>query len=398
MSVVVEPMAEVSSAAFSFVVLAGAAYDPAGRTGAATVLSELLYRGAGSWNNRALNEKLDSLGLHRQGGVSTVHSTFAGALMSERLLEVLQIHADILLRPHLEAEEFSSCKMLALQSLDSLEDDPRQKISLLTKKQFLSYPFGRSVPGEREELQQLTVEEMKASWAECFNPACVILAAAGKVDVDEITEAAERYFGDWQRRPSLELPKVTCQSNVFHEPNDGAQVHIGLMYPSLHYSHADYYKALTAVSVLSGGMGSRLFTEVREKRGLCYSVSARHKITGRQGAVYCYVGSSPEKAQEALDVMVAELVRLAEGISQDELNRAKAGLRASLIMQGESTSSRADSCACDYYHIGRVRSLEEIDAAITGLTVEEMTDFVKHNRPGNFTIATIGPKELKMPG
>jgi predicted Zn-dependent peptidase len=397
MSLVVEPMAEVSSAAFSFMVPAGAAYDPADRSGAATVLSELLFRGAGPWDNRVLNEKLDALGLHRQGGVSSLHSTFAGALIGEKLLDVLELHCEILLHPHLEEDQFTSCKTLALQTLDSLEDDPRQKISLLTKEQFLSYPFGRCVLGKRKDIQQLSAEEMKAYWVECFNPDNTILAVAGKVDFDEIVKATEQYFGAWRGRACPELPEVTCQSNVFHEPNDGAQVHIGLMYPSLHYSHADYYKALTAVSVLSGGMGSRLFTEVREKRGLCYSVGAKHKIIGRQGAVYCYAGSSPDKAQEALDVMVAELVRLAEGISQDELDRAKAGLRASLIMQGESTSSRADSCAGDYYHIGRVRSLEEIDAAISSLTVDEMADFVKHNRPGNFTIATIGPKELKMP-
>jgi predicted Zn-dependent peptidase len=168
------------------------------------------------------------------------------------------------------------------------------------------------------------------------------------------------------------------------------------MYPSVNVVHKDYYKALAAVGVLSGGMGSRLFAEVREKRGLCYAVGANHRVTGKFGAVQCYVGSSPDKAQEAMDVMIAELVKLADGITQDELDRAKVGLRASLIMQGESTSARAAACAGDYYYLGRVRSLEEIEQEIVSLTVDDVVDFARKHKAENFTVATIGPKELKI--
>lgn len=396
MTLVVESLADVSSAAFSFLVPAGAAYDPAGRTGTSSVLAELLFRGAGQMDNRTVNEKLDSLGLHRQGAAGCLHSSFFGALIGDKLLPALEIYADLLQRPQLAEEQFGLCRDLALQSLESLEDDPRQKISLLVREQFLSYPFGRPSVGKRDELQQLTAEEIKAYWASQFTPQGSILAIAGKVDFQEVVEAVERYFGDWQGEQPRELGQVVCQSKTLHEANDGAQVHVAVVYPSVYYSSEHYYKALIAVAVLSGGMGSRLFTEVREKRGLCYSVGAVHQVIGRQGAVLCYVGSSPDNAQEAADVMMAELAKLADGITQDELDRAKVGLRASLIMQGESTSARAGSCAGDYYHLSRVRSLEEIEQAICAVTVDEVVDYVSSHRPGDFAVATIGPRELKI--
>ena len=395
-TLVAEPMAEVSSAAFVFLVPAGVARDPQGRTGTASVLTELIFRGAGQMDNRRLNEQLDSLGLHRSAGAGSMHSSFSGALVGDNLLRAIELHAEVLQRPHLAEPQFEFCRELALQSLASLDDDPRQKIGLLVKEQFLSYPYGRPAPGKQEDLEQLSWAEVKEHWQGKYTPRGAILAVAGKIDFEELTEAVENYFGAWQGDDPAELPAIKSQSQIYHQANKGAQVHIGLMYPSVHSSSEDFYRALAAVSVLSGGMGSRLFTEVREKRGLCYAVGANHQIISKQGAVQCYVGSSPEKAQEALEVMIGELVKLSDGVTAEELARAKVGLRSSLIMQGESTGSRASGCGNDYYHLGRVRSLEEIEEAVTALTVDEVNDFVRRHKPGNFAVATIGPKELKV--
>ena len=397
MTLVVEPMAEVSSAAFVFSVPAGAAWDPPDRTGTATVLTDVLFRGAGQMDNRTLNERLDGLGLHRQTTVGSLHSNFAGTLVADNLLEVLDIYSDILLRAHLPADEFELCRALALQSLDSLDDDPRQKIGMLLAEQYLPKPLGRFVLGKRDELQALTAEEVKAHWQERFSPQGTILAVAGAVDFEQLKAFVAEKFGDWQGtvepKPAAQAP----QKRRLHEANQGEQVHVGVMYPSVTYTDTSYYDALAVVSVLSGGMGSRLFTEVREKRGLCYAVMAAHRVTGPYGAVQCYLGSTPDRAQEALDVLLGELTRLPEGISDEELDRAKVGLRASLVMQGESSTARSLGCANDYYHLGRVRSLSEIEQAVKSLEVGEVVAFVKSHEPKDFTVVTIGPKELTAP-
>ena len=396
MTLVGETMAEVSSAAFVFLVPTGSAYDPAGLTGTSSVLAELLFRGAGEYDNRVLNARLDGLGLHRQSSVASLRSYFGGALVADNLWSALGIYADILRRPTLGEEHFELCRQLALQSLDSIEDDPRHKISLLVHEQYLPYPFGRPPPGKREELELLPWTTVQKCWEARFTPANTILAVAGKVDFKQMKKFVEKHFGDWEGATLSELTPGQTQTRVFHQPYEGAQVHVGIMYPSVTYAHKDYYAALAAVGVLSGGMSGRLFTEVREKRGLCYAVVAAHQVSAKYGAVQCYLGSTPDRAQEALDVTLAELTKLAEGISQEELDRAKVGLRAYLIMQGESTSARALSCARDQYHLGRVRTLSEIEEGIQTLTVEEVVDHVQKFKPADFTVATIGPKELRV--
>ena len=142
------------------------------------------------------------------------------------------------------------------------------------------------------------------------------------------------------------------------------------------FGHPDYYPRVGAVNVLAGGMSARLFTEVREKHGLCYSVWASYQTFKDRASILCYAGTTNERAQETLDVTLGELRRLKDGIEPDEVERVQAGLKSSLIMQEESTSARAGTLASDWYYLGRVRRFDEIQAAIDGLTPESIVDHV----------------------
>src|SRR5262249_52962972 len=149
-----------------------------------------------------------------------------------------------------------------------------------------------------------------------------------------------RLFGDWKPRTAAEPttgPTPAKRSHIHHDSN---QTQIGVGFDSPPYHHPDYFQAWGAVGVLSGGMSSRLFTEVREKRGLCYSIYATTHTLRDRGSVLCYAGTSAERAQETLDVTLNELVHLAEGVRADELSRLKARIKSGLIMQQESSSSR----------------------------------------------------------
>ena len=174
-------------------------------------------------------------------------------------------------------------------------------------------------------------------------------------------------------------------------------MHIGIAYDSVSYRDPDYFAAWAAVSVLSGGMSSRLFTEVREKRGLCYSVSASLSSLRDEARVLCYAGTTAERAQETLDVTLAELQRLGEGIEDEELSRCQARAKSSLIMQQESTLARASSVARDWYHLGRVMTLAEVREKIDALTVQNVLDYVHTHPAGQFTLLTIGPHPLETP-
>ncbi len=145
-------------------------------------------------------------------------------------------------------------------------------------------------------------------------------------------------------------------------------------------------------------MSGRLFTEVREKRGLCYAVGARYHTLKQFAGISCYAGTTPDKAQETLDVITAEFGRLCEGISEDEMQRAKVGLKSSLIMQSESSSARAGGIASDYYLLGRVRSLREIKDKLEATSADSVLSFLGNNRFADYTIMTIGPKEISPGG
>jgi len=140
-----------------------------------------------------------------------------------------------------------------------------------------------------------------------------------------------------------------------------------------------------------------LFTEIREKRGLVYNVSAGYSSLKGQGSIFGYAGTSNERAQATLDTFIQELYRMVEGVTQAELDRAKTGLKASTIMQGESTSARAGAIAHDFFMRGRIRTLDEIKQAIDAVSLVQVNQWLATNPPGPFTIVTVGPKPLQVP-
>jgi predicted Zn-dependent peptidase len=153
-----------------------------------------------------------------------------------------------------------------------------------------------------------------------------------------------------------------------------------------------------AVAVLSGGMSGRLFTEVREKRGLCYAVFSRYAADQHRGMVLAYAGTTTARAQETLDVLVGELRRLSDGVRRDEFDRAVVGMKSHLIMQGESTPARSGALAADQAVRGRPRSLDELAKEVDALDFDQLNRFVATHRPGEMTTVTIGPAALKLPG
>jgi predicted Zn-dependent peptidase len=361
------------------------------------VLSDLVLRGAGKRDSKELTDYLDRLGLQRSNSVGVHHSRFSCAALAEKVSESLPAYADIVRRPHLPLSGFDAARDLSLQALAGLHDDPRQKLLLKLREWHLPSPYGRNSMGTKETLEKLTLDLCKLDFEQRYHANGSILAVAGKVEFDALKSAVEASFGDWKKSENIAFEVVPPPGNFFHEKQDSEQTHIGIAYKSIPETHADYYTVRLAIEILSGGMSGRLFTEVREKRGLCYSVWAGYTALKDQGHILGYAGTSNERAQATLDCFIGELHRLTEGVTPAELARAKTGLKASTIMQGESTSSRAGAIAHDWFMRGRLRTLDEIKAAIDGVNVEQVNAYLKKNTPGPFTIVTVGPKELKLP-
>jgi predicted Zn-dependent peptidase len=394
LTLLAERMEHVRSAALNFLVPAGCVYDPPGQLGIAAVLADLITRGAGSRDSRELTLALDNLGLDRSESVGLMHTRFWGATVARNLPAALDIYADILRRPHLPDEEVDAVKALALQDLRGLEDEPRSKVLVELRKHYYPTPLSNDHRGTIEGINRLNGDLVRRHHRRLFQPAGTILSVAGNIDWQLLLDQVGRLFGDWSGEAETPIACGPQPDNRAHLTKELEQTQIGVAYGSVPIGDADYYAALGAVNVLSGNMSSRLFTEIREKEGLCYAVWATYQTLKDRARVICYAGSRNERAQRTLDVLLRELRRLPEGVEAEEAERVQAGLKSSLIMQQESTAGRALSLASDWYYLGRVRSFDEIQAAIDGLTPESIGKHLRRCPPGDFTIVTLGPKPL----
>ncbi|MFC1677838.1 M16 family metallopeptidase [Planctomycetota bacterium] len=391
-----EPMEGVGSAAFGFMLPAGASRLPKGCCGAGAVISDWIFRGAGARDSRELGDALDGLGLHRASGVGSSYMTIGAALEAGNLSEALELYADIILNHRLETDQFVPAKQLAIDAVYGLDDNPAKKVMLKLRELFYPNPLGTSAVGNIEDLESLKAEKTKAIIKDNFNLSGTIFAVAGKYDFDAVCRQIEKRFSTAEQR-ELAAVKIGAKGDRYtHIHNDGAQVHIGLMTETVCPGDDDYYNARVAVSVLSGGMSARLFTEVREKRGLCYAIGARYHGLKAAAGIACYAGTTPEKAQETYDVIKEQFNILSDGISAEEIEKAKVGLKSSLIMSSESSASRADGIGSDYYILGRVRSLDEIKDAIEATSVESVLGFLRNNKFEEYTVVTVGPGEIQF--
>lgn len=397
LTLLIEPMADVQSAAFSLLVPGGSLYDPVDQAGCASVLVEMLLRGAGSRDSEALTNALDNLGLQRHEAVGRQHISFQGATLAENLPESLRIYADIVRRPTLPAKEFKAAVNSCAQSLLAIEDDPYDKTMVELRKMCFPAPWGNPSDGTIEGLSHLGMKSIKEHFKRCYRPNGAILGIAGKVDVAEIQDLVQAEFGDWATQPEPEYLTGPRGPYTGHIEQESDQIHLALAYDSVPCRHPDYYTAWAANWVLGGGSSARLFTEVRERRGLCYSVHSQLTSTRDDGRVLCHAGVTSDRAQEALGVILQEILRLPGSIQENELNRCKAGVKSELIMQQESSSSRAAGLSNDWFHLGRVVSLDELRQKIEGLTVNSLHEHLERHPPRDFTILTLGPRPVEVP-
>ena len=392
---VAQSMPWLQSAAFSCAVPAGCSRDPLDKRGLSNFCCEMVFRGGGELDNRRLVEELEGLGCDYYSSTSVYHSFFGGALPAEGLGKALALYADVIRRPLLPPDQLEDGRLACLQEIQSIEDDLVGKAMLELRRRHYGDPYGRSREGIAEHVAAMTLEDIRQFYHDNYQPKDAVIAVAGKIDWPQLRDVIGQQFGDWKRRPEKSLVLGAPEHGVNHISFDSNQTHIAIAWPSLPYSHPEYYQARGAVGVLSDGMSSRLFREVRERRGLCYTVSASCHSLHDRGSVICYCGTTTQNAQQSLNVLVEQFEELSRGITQDELDRLKVQIRSGLIMQQESCRSRAGTLAGDIFHLGQVRTLDEVNSQIRELTVDSINRYLKDNPPGPYDIVTLGEQPLE---
>ncbi len=391
-------MEAAGSTALIAIVPCGAAADPAGAEGAAAVAAEWLMRGAGDRNSRQLSGALDTLGAQHSLSAGHRFLRFSSLQLNRNLPGVLDIAADIILRPALHDEHFAACRDLAIQDIASLEDEPTRRAGLLLRERFFPWPLGRMTLGTTASLNNMAAAAVREHIRSRLVPAGSVIGIAGNLDFDDMAGRLETLFAAWTGdEPGYPDPAL-APGGVLHCRKDTAQQQIAVAHPApLLRDTNRYYPARVFEAILSHGMGSRLFVEVREKRGLAYHVSSGYGAIPEAAGMFTTAASRPDTAAETLAVLAEALSATGEAITEDELARAKVQIRSALVMQGQSPAGRAAALVADWVHLGRVRTPAEISEHIRTVEKGAIIEYLAAFPFRDPVMVTVGPNELPLP-
>jgi predicted Zn-dependent peptidase len=390
-------MPSLSSITLGFQLDAAVINEPEDKAGLAHLFEYMLFQGTKQKDARALNEAFESLGVRKGASTAWEWTRVLAQMVNTKFDATLPLMHEILLTPTFPQNELEQMRSIILQEIRRRDDEPMSRIFDLARASFFKgSAFARLSLGTTESVQKLQRRDLRDFWQTRYHPNDVIFSIAGKFDWDHVVEQVQNLFGDWsgQAEPSP-TQHPTPTSDIVLEHQEGKQEHLGLMSPFPHYTDPDYYAAQVISEVLGGNMASRLFVEVREKRGLVYGVSAGLLSNKYVGALRIYAGTTPEQGHECLEVIVNELRKLEQdGITTDELDRAKVQLMSENVMRGEGSGARMGALATSWKYEHKLRTIQEVKEAIDAVTKEQVLNVLHRFSPLNpLTVAAIGPLE-----
>jgi predicted Zn-dependent peptidase len=394
LTVLTEQIPHVRSVSIGLWVRVGSRHEPASSAGVSHFIEHLLFKGTERRSAEEIARAIDSVGGSLDAFTSRENTCLYAKVLGEHLPLAVDLLSDLLLHPRLDAEDLEKERRVVLEEIKMVEDDPDDLIHDLFAQQFwLDHPLGRPVLGSRETLKEITKERVLAHLERFYQPDRVIVAAAGDLEHGRVVELIQAAFGAWQGRSvsSDDSPPVSHLS-VRHEERDSAQLHLVMGAEGLPYGSAGRYAFYLQNAILGSSMSSRLFQEVREKRGLAYSIYSYQASYQDSGLLAVYAGTSPESFQQVVDLIRAEIARLrGEPVDLEEFQRAKDQLKGNLLLGLESTSSRMTRLAKTEIYFQRYFDLDDIIQGIDRVTPEA---FAELNRtllvPEQYALTTIG--------
>ena len=394
--IVAQPMHGVESLAVGLCVATGSRDEQHNQAGITHFIDGLAFQGTARRTVRDLTEAFEDLGARYDASAGTELFWYTALALGRDLEKIVPLLVEVVRDPLFDPEETEKVRDRQLQELAGLEDEPMQKVlDVLQREFFADHPYGNSVLGEADSVRAVTVQDLRACWQGTHHPENTIFAAAGKLDFGQLVAAVEATCADWpsgSARPLPGAPTYAPRTKVIERASN--QQHIGIGVQGVPVGHDDYYATALLATILGGSMNSRLFTEVREKRGLAYGVGAYPLSLRDAGMIRVYAGTTPQKAHETVEVTLGELRKLEQGgVRQDELERAKTVLKSRVIMAGENTRVRRNAIGSGLWYEGMVRTLDEIRTLIDAVTADQIQLLARRLEiSSRFTLAAIGPR------
>jgi predicted Zn-dependent peptidase len=406
LTIVGQPMPRLVSVAVGFLLPAGARFEDGEEANAPSAepcpagishfVEALGFQGTRHRDAHALTAAFEEIGARRDSSTEPEFTWYTATVLSRHLPAALELLVDVIRYPAFAPDEVPKVRGRILQAIAQQEDEPARKaMSLLRAAYFGDHPLGHPPLGTPETVAAITRDDLHAYWRARYTAGASIVAVAGRFDFDAVCRQIEELCADWApgsaRAP---LPSLTLASCVRVAPKETSQQHIAMGLPGLPAGHPDIYVAAVLGLVFGGSMNSRLFAEVREKRGLAYSVSAGHVSMENAGMYRIYAGTTPDKADQTVAVIIDEARRLAEhGITAAELERARTKLKSSVVMAGESSAVRRRVIGASWWYERRVRTLDVVRRRIDEVDLDRVGALARTLALGQTVVITaVGPR------
>lgn len=377
-------------------ILAGTCSEPEKKLGLARVLAETLDKGTEAFSGRALSDEFDIIGTSQRVGAGRETTTISTTVLPEHFDRALELCAETIRRPTFPADSVDVNVELGRQELIALEDDPQSLLDKIIGPLAFGTPLGRHSLGEKATLDTITRDDVVAHWQANFCGGRMIVAVAGAVEPRRVAEALERHFGGFgpSKAAGRAAFEATFGPGTTHVHKELEQEQIGICWPGVPMTHDDFPTQQIVLGILSGGMGARLFVEVREKLGLVYWVSAWQDAPRGTGMIFLGASTTPERCDQTYSTLLREVDRLSEDIEEEELQRAITGIVANSETRGESTRSHCGELANDLFHYGRPIPREEKLAKVRGVSIADVKQYLARYPREPRCVVTLGPKPL----
>ena len=394
--VVTRSMPHVETVALGLHVDTGARLETEGTNGVAHLLEHMVFKGTRTRTARAIAEEIEDVGGSLNAYTARDMTVFHARLLADDTALGIELIADLVRSPRFDEDELEREKAVVLQELGEARDTPDDIV--FDHLQAAAYPdqsIGRSILGSEASIAALTATDLRDWLSVQYRGGSCIVAAAGKVDHDALVSLSERLFGDLD--PGVRPPAAPAvfAPGVHHDRRKFEQAHLTLGAPAPGHHDADYDAIALFVTAVGGGASSRLFQELREERGLAYSVYASTTPYADAGLFSVYLATAKKDAGRAIDLAVKVLGDTASGLRPDELARAKAQVRAGLLMSLESPGGWAEYLARQLLAHGRIKAPADLVARIDAVDLDTVRAAAGRMLAGPYAVADVGAAALK---
>jgi len=389
--IVTDPMPSVETVALGVWVGAGTRHETSEVNGISHLLEHMAFKGTSRRTAQQIAEEMDNVGGQLNAYTSRDHTAYFAKVLKEDTALATDILADILLDSTMDAEELAREQHVVVQEIYQAIDTPDDIIfDHMQSTAFPGQPLGWPVLGQEQIVRDITPQHLKSHMANFYAPGVTVVAASGAIAHQDFVGLMERAFGSLERPVASAPPPGKYVGGDYRESRELEQVHLVLGFPGLAHHDPDFYNLAALSTLLGEGMSSRLFQEVREKRGLAYSVFSGSQSFADTGLFTIYAGTGPKDVPQLLPVMCEEIKRIGTTLTADEVKRARAQLKAGLLMSLESPSSRCAQRARQLMVHGRVLSTAEIIGEVEAVDMAGIARAAERVLTGAPTVAAIG--------